>query len=333
MISLINTKSFCQEKTEGFFKFIKKKKVIENSYQYDTIKVVEDGWYVVSQSYLDSLAAAEEEVLFIEIDTAVEEEEDQFILSYGVPVEINENLSVDSVWLTLHDYFETWSSIKINPYNLDGLKFKDTLTLPLVSEEAGLSWSMPLNKMTITSPFGLRRWKWHNGDDLRLSVGDSVKAAFDGIVRVAHYDRYGYGHYVLVRHYNGLETLYGHLSKRLVKIGDVIKAGDLVGLGGSTGRSTGPHLHFEIRYEGTPIKPIAVFDFDNMSLVHEELTISPETFAYLKEARKVRYHRVRSGDTLSGISYRYGVSLSKICRINGISRNSVLRIGQRIRIT
>lgn len=334
MISLVVTKSFCQDKkTEGFFKFRKNKK-IEEVYQYDTITVVEDDWYEMDQAYLDSIALEEQFVLAPDTVTVVETKEpDQFMLSYGVPIKINDQLSVDSIWLSLHDYYHTWSSTKINPYNLDGVKLKDTLTLPLVYDNPDLSWSMPLDEMTVTSKFGLRKWKWHYGDDIRLKVGDSVRSVFDGIVRVAHYDRYGYGHYILIRHYNGLETLYGHLSKRLVKIGDVVKAGELIGLGGSTGRSTGPHLHFEVRYQGNAIQPITMFDFENMSLINEQFVVNPETFAYLKEARKVRYHRVRSGDTLSHISYRYGVSLSKICRLNGISRSSVLRIGQRIRIT
>ena len=159
-----------------------------------------------------------------------------------------------------------------------------------------------------------------------------MRVAFDGIVRIAQYDRYGYGHYILVRHYNGLETLYGHFKKRLARVGDVVKAGDVIGLGGNTGRSTAPHLHFEVRYEGNAIDPADLFDFQNDSLLSDQLSITPATFAYLAEARKIRYHRIRRGDTLSHISYRYGVSISKICRLNGISRKTILRVGRRLRI-
>ncbi|PIB37415.1 peptidase M23 [Reichenbachiella sp. 5M10] len=265
--------------------------------------------------------------------TAAKEDSNQLVLFYNTPVEVSEQLYIDSVWVTIREYYSLWSANKINPYELDGEKFADTVRLPLVYKNPELDWCMPLEKMEVTSPFGLRRWKWHYGDDLRLNVGDSVRSAFDGIVRLARYDRYGYGHYILVRHYNGLETLYGHLSKRLVEPGDILKAGDVLGLGGSTGRSTGPHLHFEARYQGNAITPSEIFDFESLSLRSEELEINASTFSYLTEARKIRFHRVRSGDTLSGISYRYGISISKICRLNGISRNSILRIGQRLRIT
>ncbi|UXX81349.1 M23 family metallopeptidase [Reichenbachiella carrageenanivorans] len=240
---------------------------------------------------------------------------------------------IDSVWVTLRDYYSLWSTTKINPYEIDGEKFADTLALSLTFNNPSLDWSLPIPNTEVTSPFGLRRWRWHYGDDLRLRTGDSVRVAFDGIVRLARYDRYGYGNYILVRHYNGLETLYGHLSKRLLEPGDVVKAGDVIGLGGSTGRSSGPHLHFEIRYAGNAIDPKEVFDFDNDTIRTTTMIVTPETFSYLTEARKIRYHRVRSGDTLSHISYRYGVSINTICRLNGIRRSTILRVGQRLRIT
>jgi murein DD-endopeptidase MepM/ murein hydrolase activator NlpD len=297
----------------------------------DTIQVVDEGWFELDEMYLDSLAWLEQKEL--EEQMRVEIDSQELILAYDVPVEVSEQLMIDSVWVTIREYYSIWSTSDVNPYDMDGEKFQDTVRLPLIFENPELDWCMPLEKMFVTSPFGLRRWKWHYGDDIRLNTGDSVHVAFDGIVRMSRYDRYGYGYYVLVRHYNGLETLYGHLSKRLVKPGDIIKAGDVLGLGGSTGRSTGPHLHFEVRYQGNAIAPTDVFDFDALTLKEEELEITASTFEYLKEARKIRYHRVRSGDTLSHIGRRYGVSVSKLCRLNGISRNSVLRIGQRLRIT
>ena len=209
-----------------------------------------------------------------------------FVREYGVDVEIGQGLSIDSIWLAADPYYNIWDSRKVNPYDLDGEKFSDTLKIELFDCGHDLGWSMPIQNTHETSPFGLRRSRWHYGTDLRLRVGDPVVSAYDGIVRMAKYDRYGYGHYVLVRHYNGLETLYGHLSKRKVEVGQEVKAGELIGLGGNSGRSTGPHLHFEIRYQGNAIDPTSVYDFENDSLLSSTIEIKPETFSYLTEARK-----------------------------------------------
>lgn len=247
-------------------------------------------------------------------------------------VAITEELHINKDWLDLYDYFATWDSRNINPYELDAAKFADTVSLYLIDSLMELSWSPPLEHTHVTSNFGFRGYRWHYGTDIRLSTGDSVRTVFDGIVRIKKYDPSGYGNYVLVRHKNGLETLYGHLSKQMVEVGDEIKAGDVIGLGGSTGRSSGPHLHFEFRYQGNPVNPGDVYDFKKNTLAADSLTISPETFAYVKEARKVHFHKVRRGDTLSGISRKYGVSVNKLCGLNGIKKSSVLRVGQRLRI-
>ncbi len=332
LLVTVTNESLSQKKKwlGDFFKF--KNKKIEAQVDEPLPFVPDEQAFAVDTAYLDSIMWAEEVNLQREL-TLVHEDTAQIPLYYNVPVQVSEQLKIDSVWVTLREYYSIWDSRKVNPYEWDGEKFQDTLSLPLHYTNPELTWSMPISKAATTSPFGLRRWRWHYGTDLRLTTGDSVRVAFDGIVRVASYDRYGYGHYVLVRHYNGLETLYGHFSKRLARVGDVVKSGDVIGLGGSTGRSTGPHLHFEIRYQGNAIDPSTVFDFENDSLLADSLTITPQTFAYLKEARKIRYHRVRSGETLSHISYRYGVPISKICRLNGITRKTILRIGRRLRIT
>ena len=117
-----------------------------------------------------------------------------------------------------------------------------------------------------------------------------------------------------------------------MKLGQVVKAGDVIGNGGNSGRSTAPHLHFELRYSGNAIDPNEIFDFEENGIISSTYVINHKTFAYLEEANKIRYHVIRSGDTLSGLSYRYGVSVSKMGSLNGISRNSILRIGQRVRI-
>lgn len=331
-ISALTQESLGQKKKRlrDFFSF--KNKKIEAVAPGPIEGYVAQDIYKVDTAYVDSTMLVEEINLYKEL-SMLAEDTTTIPLSFNVPVQVAEQLLIDSVWITLREYYSIWDSRKVNPYKIDGVKFKDTLNVPLHYEKQNLSWVPPIPNGHITSPFGLRRWRWHYGSDLRLKTGDSVRVAFDGIIRVAQYDRSGYGHYVLVRHYNGLETLYGHFKKRLAKVGDVVKAGDVIGLGGSTGRSSAPHLHFEVRYEGNAMNPIEVFDFPSNQLVSDTLTITPETFSYLKEARKIRYHRIRRGDTLGHIGYRYGVSISKICRLNGISRKTVLRIGRRLRIT
>jgi murein DD-endopeptidase MepM/ murein hydrolase activator NlpD len=147
---------------------------------------------------------------------------------------------------------------------------------------------------------------------------------------VAHYDG-DYGKVVVVRHNNGLETLYAHLSRLNVKQGDWVEAGDAVGLGGSTGRSTGPHLHFEVRYLGEPINPNQIINFTEGRLLNDTLNLNASHFSYLKEARAIKYHRIRSGDTLSGIARRYGTTITKLCQLNGMRSNSTLRIGKSLR--
>lgn len=327
---LLTFESAIAQKKKGikdFFKF--KNKKIELILPVEAY--VNQNLFEIDTAYLDSLMLLEEinlqrEQSLLAADTAA------FPLYYNVPIQVSEQLKIDSVWVVLREYYSIWDSKKVNPYKLDGEKFADTVNIPLHYENPDLEWSVPIENGHITSPFGLRRWRWHYGSDLRLSIGDSVRAAFDGIVRVAHYDRYGYGHYVLIRHYNGLETLYGHFKKSLAKVGDVVKAGEVIGLGGNTGRSSGPHLHFEVRFQGNAINPIELFDFESNELLTDTLTVNNSTFSYLKEARKVRYHRIRRGDTLSHISYRYGISISRICRLNGITRKTILRVGKRLRI-
>lgn len=247
-------------------------------------------------------------------------------------VEVMEGIKVDCVWFQMHDYYCKWDCWSVDPYDIDALKFKDTVDIALYNVHEKQFWSMPLEDHYITSPFGMRRFRWHYGTDLRLTIGDTVRVAFDGVVRISKYDKYGYGWYVMVRHKNGLETLYGHLKEKGIEVGTEVKAGDFVGYGGNTGRSSGPHLHFEVRYLGDQIDPTDLYDFDKDSLKCQEFKVTPQTFSYLEEARKPIVHRVRRGETLSHISRRYGVSMRTICRLNGISTRSILRIGQRLRI-
>ena len=184
----------------------------------------------------------------------------------------------------------------------------------------------------LTSGYGWRNNRPHYGVDIKLNTGDSVQTVFDGMVRISKYSS-SYGHVIVVRHLNGLETLYAHLSKRLVQEGAEISTGDVLGLGGNTGRSFGSHLHFETRYLGEPIDPKDIFNINDSTfqVKSNSLMLNSSHFNFLKEVRRIKYHRVRSGDSLWKISKRYGVSINNMCRLNGINKKKTLRIGQRIR--
>jgi murein DD-endopeptidase MepM/ murein hydrolase activator NlpD len=244
----------------------------------------------------------------------------------------SDSIRMDCVWINNFEYYEIWNTNKINPYNFDGLAIKDTLDLPLFSSDNIVNTSSLLDSTVITSDFGLRKAQWHYGTDLRVKVGQPVYAPFDGIVRISQFEKHGYGRFLVIRHQNGLETLYGHLSKTFVAPGDNVKTGDVIAAGGNSGRSTAPHLHFEVRYKGNAIDPNELYDFSANSLKSPTLTVSPQTFAYLSEARAIRLITIRRGDTLSGLSVRYGVPVGRLCYLNGISRKSILRSGHKLRI-
>jgi murein DD-endopeptidase MepM/ murein hydrolase activator NlpD len=163
-----------------------------------------------------------------------------------------------------------------------------------------------------------------------------VVAAFPGKIRIIDYDHRGYGHYVVIRHDNGLETVYAHLSRVLVTHDQTVTGGELIALGGNTGRSTGSHLHFEIRFLGNALNPARLIDFNTGSPFLAEYVITKRnSFYYQKEVKAMaaaKYYKVRSGDTLSHIARRNGTSVNALCRLNKISPNKVLRIGQSIRV-
>lgn len=189
----------------------------------------------------------------------------------------------------------------------------------------------------VTSHYGPRWGRIHKGIDIDLNEGDSVVAAFDGVVRMQRYDHGGFGNYVLIRHYNGLETIYAHLSEAWVSRNQFVRAGEVIGLGGSTGRSTGPHLHFETRFLGQAIDPTHIIDFENGTLKSDTLLIKKDLFHTVNHpqtntASKVKYHKVRSGETLSSIARKYGTSVNSLCRLNGMKSTSVLRAGRTIRV-
>ena len=186
----------------------------------------------------------------------------------------------------------------------------------------------------VTSNFGMRRWRMHNGIDLKLYKGDSVRCAFDGIVRISKSMRGGYGRYIVIRHFNGLETIYGHLSKLIAKVGDTLRAGEILGLGGNTGRSTGSHLHFELRYLGLPLNPNDLIDFETGKIKNSFYSLCAASFQYKIDAEKnlAKYWKVKKGDTLGRIAMKTGVSVSRLCRLNKIKKTKILRIGERIKL-
>ena len=153
-------------------------------------------------------------------------------------------------------YEEGWNSGRVN---------YQSSNIPSTKNIDVSKYVMPVKHRTINSHFGYRKQfgRMHKGTDLKASVGDTVYAAFNGKVRITKFERNGYGFYVVVRHDNGLETIYGHLSKFLVKENQYVKAGTPIALSGNTGRSTGPHLHFETRFMGVAINPEKIFDFIN----------------------------------------------------------------------
>ncbi len=261
--------------------------------------------------------------------------EDPFTIDWAPSnevVEVADQVLIDSIWITAFEYFSNWDTKKVNIYNFDIKEFNDSLVVQLYDEQLGQHWKLPLTDVLVNSRFGPRWGRMHGGVDLDLNTGDAVYTAFDGIIRVKGYDRYGYGYYYVVRHKNGLETLYGHLSKHVMEVGDEVLAGDLLGKGGSTGRSTGPHLHYELRYKGMVFDPEIVYDFEKSLLTKKELLINKALFGHIAKASAAAYHRVKRGENLGSIARRYGVSVSTITKLNGISSRSILRIGQSLRV-
>ncbi|MCR4914826.1 MAG: peptidoglycan DD-metalloendopeptidase family protein [Prevotella sp.] len=229
-------------------------------------------------------------------------------------------------------------------------------------------FAMPSPSTVITSNFGPRWGRQHKGLDIKLNTGDTIYAAFTGKVRIVRYEAKGYGKYVVIRHNNGLETIYGHMSKQLVKENQDVRAGEPIGLGGSTGRSTGSHLHFETRLCGTALNPALMFDFLNQDVVGDYYMFRKSTYnqeslvatrlrgvggkggedntdyaalaqqktrqQQTKTATRTQrqqtsnYHKVQRGETLYAIARKHGTTVDAICRLNRITQKTVLRPGQ-----
>ena len=233
-------------------------------------------------------------------------------------------------------YGSNWENRWVDPFRGTAkVNFPDSFAIDCSS----FVYPIAIDSMArITSKYGPRRRRMHKGIDLKVLKGDTIRAAFNGKVRIKAFERRGYGYYVVLRHPNGLETIYGHLSKILVEENQIVRAGETIGLGGNTGRSTGSHLHFETRFLGIAINPIYMFDFPKQDIVADTYT-----FRKTKGVRSagshdtqvadgtIRYHKVKSGDTLSRIAKVRGVSVSTLCKLNRIKPTTTLRIGQVLR--
>lgn len=216
---------------------------------------------------------------------------------------------------------------------------------------------MPTTSRIITSNFGSRWGRMHKGLDIKVYIGDTIRAAFDGKVRIVRYEANGYGNYVVIRHHNGLETIYGHMSKHLVGENEAVHAGDPIGLGGNTGRSTGSHLHFETRLCGVALNPALMFDFKNQDVTGDYYffrkdTYNKESLAANRvrgkestdlasadnenignnvEGGNVRYHKVSRGETLASIARKRGTTVEHICKLNHITKTMRVKPGQILR--
>lgn len=236
----------------------------------------------------------------------------------------------DAPW-PAHEHYGCWETSTPNAYGPELSRHDPPMLIQLTDSLAQCGFSMPVGGV-ITSRFGWRDGRPHNGVDIQLRTGDPVQSMFPGVVRFAGY--FGsYGRIVVVRHYNGLETFYAHLHKTKVRTGDAVDAGEVIGLGGSTGRSTGPHLHFEVRFKGIPIDPARFIDLDGGELTCGTLVLKRTRWTYAAYPLGTRTHKVEKGEHLYAIAERYGTSIQQLCELNGISKRSALKVGQELLVS
>lgn len=246
-----------------------------------------------------------------------------------------------------------WDTTTLFPYrDVDLSELPQSIVIELL--DSVTSYHCPYQgSIHPNGKFGPRRRRQHQGIDLPLKTGDPIYATFSGRVRISQYNYGGYGNLIIIRHDNGLETYYGHLSERLVEANQWVEAGQIIGRGGSTGRSTGPHLHFETRYYGHSFDPERLIDFKNGILCRETFLLKKSFFSIysnagqdfddelaneeedkkeLAEQNARRYHTIRRGDTLGALARKYGTTVNNLCRLNGIKPTTILRIGKTLRV-
>lgn len=285
----------------------------------------------------------------------------QDLLASQAPID-RKMKAVDSVFLQKLIQTEEWESPAGDLYEeWDNIYAHRPTALPDTFRIDLRDFCMPTPSRVITSNFGARWGRQHKGLDIKVYIGDTIRAAFSGKVRMVKYEGKGYGKYVVIRHPNGLETIYAHMSKQLVRENQEVRAGDPIGLGGNTGRSTGSHLHFETRLCGVALNPALMFDFRNQDVTGDFYTYRKRTYQRdqalatqmrganglygynpadvnssnvgkngKKQAaqRSSRYHKVKKGETLFAIARKHGTTVDAICKLNRIGQKVKLRPGQ-----
>jgi hypothetical protein len=249
-------------------------------------------------------------------------------------VVLNKEIGYSQSW----DHDQCYTSGNNNDLN----KLSDTIWMCLEGDSYPDRFVKPADGI-ITSHYGWRHGRNHNGTDIDLNTGDAVRAAWGGKVRYSQYNDGGFGNLVVIRHYNGLETFYAHLSKLLVVPNQLVEAGETIGLGGNTGHSYGSHLHFEVRFYDIPIDSEKIIDYTTQTVIDENLLVSSSLFrpgsspshttaVASTSSAGGQYYRVRSGDTLGTIAGRNRTTVSKICQLNGIRPTTLLQVGKNLRV-
>lgn len=227
-------------------------------------------------------------------------------------------------------YNNIWSIDKLNPYKISERTLSDSISIDC-SE-----FIMPVKNGKVSSKYGPRRYRYHYGVDISLPTGNDILSSFSGKVRIIGYDPGGYGNYILIRHYNGVETVYAHLKSITCKTNQIVKAGEKIGVSGNTGRSTGPHLHFETRYIGNAFDPLILINFDDDKIYAKNyIIIKSKTFDYQSNknitSQMSKYYKVKRGDTLALIAKRNNVTLNELKRLNNF-KSSAIKYGQVVKI-
>lgn len=235
-----------------------------------------------------------------------------------------------------YDLYSGWDTVNIHAPKFNVKCLNDSIRELTLCDKYSCGYAHPFLG-NVTSSFGPRKRRFHYGIDIDLETGDQVVAAFDGKVRIAKKSS-SYGNVIVIRHSNGLETYYAHLSKINVEIDQDVYAGQSIGLGGNTGRSRGSHLHFEVRYLGQPINPTEMISFNDRRLLSDTFCLSKNTFSYFNDVHKLAnthsrgsVHVVRKGDTLSGIAKKYGTTVKSLAQKNKLKTKTTLRPGQKLK--
>ncbi len=276
-------------------------------------------------------------------DVAEDEEEDHGIITPHYALSQQDDPGTDSE----EDILMAFDPTQLHALKMD-ISEMTPVEVKLTDAENGKFFVFPTPEYARpSSHFGPRRRRFHYGLDLAMPTGEPIYAAFDGVVRFSKYNS-SYGNLIVIRHDNGLETYYAHLSKRHVTPGTRVKAGEEIGLCGNTGRSRGSHLHFEIRYKGNAINPENVISCETRTLLSPTITLNKNSFNKVAKpgyanntsgrssvgnySKGGKYYKVRTGDTLSRIAKRNGTTIAKLCKLNNMKQNAVIRPGQTIRL-